>query len=974
MGLPAEGDVVRGYRIVGTLGRGGLGTTFDAVRESTGERVALKRLAVVNVDEWKRIELFEREARVLERLQHPGIPRYLEHFTVEGGDGPALYIAEELVVGRSLAEVVRTGTAPLDEMAIRRLAEELLRVLDYLGRLTPPVIHRDIKPENVLQRSDGSIALVDFGAARADVARPGGGSTTVGTYGYMAPEQLHGDASPATDIYGLACTLLFLLTGRSPTDLPRKKLQIDVLAAASGRVTPPFARWLEKALQPAPEDRFLSAHAALGALRGLPGGGGPRVDLGDGSGKRARPLTWVLLALLLMSTGFGAWVFVKRGALEYVNYGVRAGGGEPGPLPARWPHWTPPVTFVRWWGAHMSAVFSVAVSPLGNRIASGSNDGTVKIWDVATGDPVRALPGHTGRVGGVTWSPDGSLVASGGDASVLVQDVKTGATRLTLATGAQATSVDISPDGKRIAAGSVDGAVHIWSLDGGTLLTTLAGGGRVLSVRFSPDNRLIAAAAGSNVLIWDTQTGAAKQTLTGHHGDVDAVAWAPDGRILASAGDDHTVRVWIAAEGHAISTLSEASDEVWSLAFDPRGKYLATVGKEGILRVYDAMTQALVAYRELEKKGILSVAWGPDGTTVATGDGVGRVGVLSMAFKSKADDVPAIPTQFPAAKEGPGRVVFARAMAMADGYDGHKTVLDDAEALLREGMKDEAASPLMLAGLSRITMKRGYQSSEAYSKASLTAADELVDRALTLAPTLPEAHTQRGWLHYFEKNDARAKDEAMAADRLAPTARNDALLAEIAFRANDVNDAEKRTMHALTLDAPSELQASYTMLQQVAHSRGDPAAEERIYERMLEVDPKGAWTKGNFAGFLIGREKYDRAIEMAEAALKISDYGAAHQVLAHAYTEKGADALWGTPSAPDAAKAAFDSAVAADPSYAHAHYGLGAYFRKLALGRREKALLTRSSDEFEKAAKLDKDPHLARVAREENDRLAGRVR
>jgi serine/threonine protein kinase len=380
---------------MGTLGRGGLGTTLDAVKESTGERVALKRLAVANVDEWKRIELFEREARVLERLQHPAIPRYIEHFTVEGPEGPALYLAEEIVVGQSLAEIVRSGAAPLEEMEIRLIAEELLRVLDYLGRLVPPVIHRDIKPENVLRRADGSIALVDFGAARADVARPEGGSTTVGTYGYMAPEQLHGDASPATDIYGLACTLLFLLTGRSPTELPRKKLRIDVEAAARGKVTPPFARWLEKALEPAPEDRFVSAHAALGALRGLPGGGGPRVDFGDASPRRTRPLTWVLLAMLGVATSFGAWIFLSRGDWSKVNHAIRMATAEPGPLPARWPaaRSLAPLTFVRWWGAHMSAVFSVSVSPKGDRIASGSNDGTVKIWDVATGDPVRACRG-----------------------------------------------------------------------------------------------------------------------------------------------------------------------------------------------------------------------------------------------------------------------------------------------------------------------------------------------------------------------------------------------------------------------------------------------------------------------------------------------------------------------------------------------------------------------------------------------------
>src|SRR5580692_1892563 len=208
MGSQGGVGVFGGYRIVRTLGRGGHGTTFEATREATGESVALKRLAVAEVGAWKSFELFEREGQVLSRLQHGAIPRYIEHFTVEGANGDTLYIAQEFVAGPSLAEVVR-AKGSIREPEVRRIAEELLQVLDYLGRQIPPVIHRDIKPENVILRPNGSVVLVDFGAARATEAPPHGGSTTVGTYGYMAPEQLHGVATPTTDIYGLGCTLLF---------------------------------------------------------------------------------------------------------------------------------------------------------------------------------------------------------------------------------------------------------------------------------------------------------------------------------------------------------------------------------------------------------------------------------------------------------------------------------------------------------------------------------------------------------------------------------------------------------------------------------------------------------------------------------------------------------------------------------------------------------------------------------------------
>ena len=103
--------------------------------------------------------------------------------------------------------------------------------------------------------------------ARAHVADAGGGTTTIGTFGYMAPEQMHGVASPAADIYGLACTLLFLLTGTAPNELPRRRLHIDFRQKLS--VSDGFARWLEKGLEPVPEDRFPSAKAALEALQKL---------------------------------------------------------------------------------------------------------------------------------------------------------------------------------------------------------------------------------------------------------------------------------------------------------------------------------------------------------------------------------------------------------------------------------------------------------------------------------------------------------------------------------------------------------------------------------------------------------------------------------------------------------------------------------------------------------------------------------
>ena len=120
--MHTSGDTVHGYRITRTLGKGGLGTTFEVVREATGESFALKELAVSTVSEWKRFELFEREAQVLARLSHPSIPRYIEHFTEETAQGPTLYLVQELVSGQSVASAIQNGGAPRNEASARHIA------------------------------------------------------------------------------------------------------------------------------------------------------------------------------------------------------------------------------------------------------------------------------------------------------------------------------------------------------------------------------------------------------------------------------------------------------------------------------------------------------------------------------------------------------------------------------------------------------------------------------------------------------------------------------------------------------------------------------------------------------------------------------------------------------------------------------------------------------------------------------------
>jgi eukaryotic-like serine/threonine-protein kinase len=254
------------YSILHILGQGGIGITYAAEDLQTGEKVALKAVSLRRTDDFKVLELFEREAKVLSQLKHPAIPSYIDYFEVGKRRDRFFYLAQQLADGQSLAGLIENGWHP-PVTEVRWIANQILDILVYLQQLTPPVIHRDIKPQNIIRRNDGQIFLVDFGAVQ-DVYHQTitGGSTVVGTYGYMAPEQFRGKAILATDLYGLGATLIYLLTGKAPADLPQRKLKIDFRSHL--RINKQFADWVDRMIEPVAEDRFSAAKEALAVLRG----------------------------------------------------------------------------------------------------------------------------------------------------------------------------------------------------------------------------------------------------------------------------------------------------------------------------------------------------------------------------------------------------------------------------------------------------------------------------------------------------------------------------------------------------------------------------------------------------------------------------------------------------------------------------------------------------------------------------------
>ncbi|ACB52961.1 serine/threonine protein kinase [Crocosphaera subtropica ATCC 51142] len=260
--------IVDKYQLKQRLGNTATGhQTWLAIEQLTQENVTIKLLAFSPQMQWEELKLFEREAEVLQSLKHERIPKYRDYFDLDKdlGGGIAWFgLVQDYIPGSSLQELVDRGKI-FTEKETYNIAVEILEILIYLHELNPLVIHRDIKPSNLILGEDNHIYLIDFGAVQAQGAVTGVTFTVVGSSGYAPLEQFWGRAVPASDIYALGATLIHLLTGISPVDLPHKDSQIQFSDKVN--IANYFTYWLEKATNISLEKRFSTAKEALESLQ-----------------------------------------------------------------------------------------------------------------------------------------------------------------------------------------------------------------------------------------------------------------------------------------------------------------------------------------------------------------------------------------------------------------------------------------------------------------------------------------------------------------------------------------------------------------------------------------------------------------------------------------------------------------------------------------------------------------------------------
>ena len=243
------------YRVERFLAGGGMGVVYIG----TDQRLAERQCAIKEIfdrfttpeERAQAIEYFHREADTLSQLNHPAIPAIFDRF----GEGNCHYLVMDFIEGRNLEEVLVEQDGPLPESRVVEIARELCDVLSYLHSFDPPVIYRDMKPGNVIVKPDGHVALIDFGIAR--IFSPQGKATLIGTPGFAPPEQYAGKVDQRSDIYSLAASLHYMVTGRDPEKHP--PFSCPPVLSEKPDVSPFLAQAVDKALAYKIEERPFSA-------------------------------------------------------------------------------------------------------------------------------------------------------------------------------------------------------------------------------------------------------------------------------------------------------------------------------------------------------------------------------------------------------------------------------------------------------------------------------------------------------------------------------------------------------------------------------------------------------------------------------------------------------------------------------------------------------------------------------------------
>ncbi|GAB4443278.1 MAG: hypothetical protein OHK0035_36470 [Cyanobacteria bacterium J069] len=615
------------FRAVKLLGQGGFGRTFLVIDERkrpqspppplspsppTSPRYCVIKqfFPLQRGDSRKAIELFRLEAERLRQLgQHPQIPRLLGRLENEGGQ----YLVQEYIPGKNL-EALLQDQKVFREAQVLELLESLLPVLAYIH--SQRVIHRDLKPENIIQREGtGTLVLVDFGASKyatqTALAKTG---TMIGSAGYAAPEQVMGRADFASDLYSLGVTCVHLLTGVHPFDLYSPMQDAWVWRQYLPEpVGDRLVRVLNKLLQRPISSRYKTAAAVLKDLGIAPPKAltstlqppvtpSPRHSVTPSlppplSPSLHPPLpTWHCTRTLAAHVGpittiatspDGLWI-----ASGSTDKSVKLWSLETGDLL----HTLGSGGFFG--NGHGDRLSALAFTHDSIELLSASDDGTLKQWDLATQTLMRTIDGHDWLVSAIATSQRMPIFASGGgDGRINVWNLETGEQTASLGKHRDRISaLLLSPDGHTLISASYDKTIRLWNLRTDALIATLrAHTDRITSLAITPDwQSLVSAGADKTLRFWDLNRMVQTRPVVAHKDTITTLALSPSATLLASGSDDNTIKLWPLTRhpeiGLTVAHRPTALRGAWAiaaLAFSPNGKALVSGGADEVVRVWE---------------------------------------------------------------------------------------------------------------------------------------------------------------------------------------------------------------------------------------------------------------------------------------------------------------------------------------------------------------------------------------------------